>query len=96
MAAVPFGSHLVDAAAAAPKSSLVSPGLAGFLVVVAIGLVLWALLRSMSKHVARVRNSADEVSDEDGPGGSDATRTDGDDGAPDDAAVQDEAPVRSH
>lgn len=42
-----------------PSSGVVAPGLIGFLVVVALGVALWLLLRSMNKHLGRVRPDDD-------------------------------------
>jgi hypothetical protein len=61
MAAGSLGAHMVVDVAAGPSASLVSPGLAGFLVVVALGLVLWMLLRSMNKHLRRVELPEDDA-----------------------------------
>jgi hypothetical protein len=98
MAAVSLGSHLVHAAAATPNANLVSPGLAGFLVVVALGLVLWALLRSMSRHMAKVHAAAEENGeDPDGSGGTDegGPDADGGDGSPAASAKRARDRVRS-
>ncbi|RJK97950.1 hypothetical protein [Vallicoccus soli] len=38
----------------------VTPGLLGFLVIVAVGLALWVLLRSMSRHLGRIDVPHDE------------------------------------
>ncbi len=38
-----------------PDEYDVTPGLLGFLVIVAVGLALWVLLRSLSHHLGRIQ-----------------------------------------
>ena len=42
-------------ASAADDESKITPGLTGFLVFVALGVALWFLVRSMNRHLRRVR-----------------------------------------
>ena len=46
----------------------VEPGLLGFLVVVALGLALYFLLRSMNKHLRKVASNAAEAEETDAEG----------------------------
>ncbi len=43
-----------------PDEYDVTPGLLGFLVIVAVGLALWVLLRSLSHHLGRIQVPHDE------------------------------------
>jgi hypothetical protein len=49
--------------AAGASSGAVAPGLIAFLIVVALGVALWLLLRSMNKHLGRVQPD-DDASDD--------------------------------
>lgn len=56
--AVAAGWESLAARSSAPSGD-VTPGLLGFLVVAAMGLALFFLLRSMNKHLRRVRSVRD-------------------------------------
>jgi hypothetical protein len=47
-------SVLLAAAQVGPDPDDVTPGLLGFLVVAALGLAIWFLLRSMTRHLKKV------------------------------------------
>ena len=54
---------LAAAAAAAPASDDVTPGVLGFLVVAALGLALFFLVRSMNKQFHKITPGADKPAD---------------------------------
>jgi hypothetical protein len=56
-AATSLASSLLVAAAGKPDDSKVSPGIAGFLVTFGLALATWFLIRSMVKHLRKVRYS---------------------------------------
>jgi hypothetical protein len=57
---------LAAVAAAAPASDDVTPGVLGFLVVAAIGVALFFLLRSMNKQFRKIAPGADKPADDTG------------------------------
>jgi hypothetical protein len=54
---------LAAVAAAAPASDDVTPGVLGFLVVAAMGVALFLLLRSMNKQFRKITPGADKPAD---------------------------------
>jgi hypothetical protein len=69
--------HVVSSVVAAAKNGSVgpiAPGLVCFLIVVALGLALWVLLRSMNRHLGKVSNSADEEPPVPSAPGADSTK----------------------
>ena len=64
-----FGA-LAAAAAATPASDNVTPGVLGFLVVAAMGVALFFLLRSMNKQFRKITPEADKPEEATGANGS--------------------------
>jgi hypothetical protein len=81
----------------APDPDRVTPGVAGFLVMFLLALATVVLLRSMTKHLRKVRYSPDPAAADDAPPpGTDAPAgADGADGAGDRAQQQPGRPERA-